>query len=280
MPVLLLEPPRADVPPGAGLTLPVTTTIRLGAAAAALLLAVLSRGDVLVLAAMLALLAWRPLPVAALVPALVAGGWRWGSTSLEAISGAQAVLGPAGTVGPTAAAVSAWLAAVAVVLVTPDLRTRREGGWWGRPTGAAPRWVPSVASAAPGAQLLGAAAVGATAAVLAAGPAPGGAVWARVLLAVVATVAALSVATLRRRSAETERRWPTQRILDAAAAVAGIGALVLAAGDAPGWSGTFDPSAAAAGTAIGLAAAVLLAALVAATAALRADRERRVGSQR
>lgn len=107
MPVLLLEPPRADVPPGAGLTLPVTTTIRLGAAAAALLLAVLSRGDVLVLAAMLALLTWRPLPVVALVPALVAGGWRWGSTSLEAISGAQAVLGPAGTVGPTAAAVSA-----------------------------------------------------------------------------------------------------------------------------------------------------------------------------
>lgn len=275
---MLVEPPRPGVPARAGLTLPVITTIRLGAGAAALVLAVLSRGDVLVLAALLALLAWRPLALAALVPALVAGGWRWGSTSLEAISGAQAVLGPAGTVGPTAAAVSAWLAAVAVVLVTPDLRAHVDGGWWGRPAGARPRWVPSFASAPPAAQLLGAAAAGASAAIMAAGPAPGGAVWARVLLAVVATVAALAVATRRRRS-ETVRRWSTSRVLDAAAAVTGIGALGLAAGDAPGWSGTFDPSAAAAGIAIALAAAGLLVTAAAAAAALRVERDRRLGSQ-
>lgn len=276
---MLVEPPRPGLPAGTGLTLPVTATIRLAAGAAALVLAVLSRGDVLVLAALLALLAWRPLAVAALVPALVAGGWRWGSTSLEAISGAQAVLGPAGTVGPTAAAVSAWLAAVAVVLVTPDLRARGDDGWWGRAPGARPRWVPSFASVPRAAQLLGAAAVGATAAVLAAGPAPGGAVWVRVLLTVVATVAALVVATRRRRTSGTAGRWATSRVLDAAAVIAGIGAVVLAASDAPPWSGTFDPDAAGTGITIGLAAAGLLVTAAAAVAALRVERDRRLGSQ-
>jgi len=44
---------------------------------------------------------------------------RWGTTSLEAVGGAQGVLGPAALTGPKAAALSQLLAAVAVVLVAP-----------------------------------------------------------------------------------------------------------------------------------------------------------------
>ena len=44
---------------------------------------------------------------------------RWGTTSLDAISGAQAVLGPAGVVGPPLAAASAWCGAAALVLAVP-----------------------------------------------------------------------------------------------------------------------------------------------------------------
>ena len=79
------------------------------------------------LAALLALAAWRPLPAVAIVTALVATAWRWSSTALEDIAGAQAVLGPAGVVDPPAAAAAAWLGAVAVLLATPDLRIRARG---------------------------------------------------------------------------------------------------------------------------------------------------------
>ena len=47
---------------------------------------------------------------------------RWGSPSLTAVAGGQAVLGPAILVGSTASAASAWLAAAALVTATPRLR--------------------------------------------------------------------------------------------------------------------------------------------------------------
>ena len=101
--------------------------VRSAAAVAALVLAILSRGDALVLGALLVVVAWH-LPALAVIPALLAASWRWGSTSLDALAGAQAVLGPAGFVGPTAAAAGSWLAAVANVLSPPP-----EGGGMGVP---------------------------------------------------------------------------------------------------------------------------------------------------
>ena len=44
---------------------------------------------------------------------------RWGSPSLTAVAGGQAVLGPAVVVGDVAVAASAWLGAAALVLATP-----------------------------------------------------------------------------------------------------------------------------------------------------------------
>ena len=85
--------------------------------------------------------AWRPLPAVAIVSALAATAWRWSSTALEDIAGAQAVLGPAGRRRPAAAAVAAWLGALAIVLATPNLveawpLERRPG----RPLSGTPRW--------------------------------------------------------------------------------------------------------------------------------------------
>ena len=80
-----------------------------------------STGDALLLGVLLGVAAGR---VAAGVAAVLALGsvlLRWGSPSLEALAGAQAVLGPAGTVGTTAAAASAWCAAAALVLAAPRL---------------------------------------------------------------------------------------------------------------------------------------------------------------
>jgi hypothetical protein len=48
---------------------------------------------------------------------------RWGSPSLSAVAGGQAVLGPALVVGSTAAALSAVAAAVAIVLSARDRLT-------------------------------------------------------------------------------------------------------------------------------------------------------------
>jgi hypothetical protein len=51
--------------------------------------------------------------------AILATYLRWGSGWLVAVGGAQAVLGPAVTVGPASAAWSSALAAVALLLLAP-----------------------------------------------------------------------------------------------------------------------------------------------------------------
>ena len=201
--------------------------LRTGAAVAALVLAVLSRGDAVVLAGALAVVAWRPAGLA-LIPAVVAGSWRWGSTSLEAVAGAQAVLGSAVTVGPTSAAVASGLAGAAVLLTAAQ---------------------PAGDDAPP--PFLTAAAVGASVAVVAAGPAPGGDLWQRVLVALVAGVAAIAVGRMRVGA----RRGVG---LDGLGAVAAIGALVAASLDAPGWSGTVDDAAVAEGLVVAAAAVALV----------------------
>ena len=80
------------------------------------MLALSSRGDVLVVAVLLGLCAAR---LESGVAAFAAGTsvlLRWGSTSLGALAGAQSVLGPAGLTGPTTVAASSWVAAAALVL--------------------------------------------------------------------------------------------------------------------------------------------------------------------
>jgi hypothetical protein len=84
-------------------------------------LAVLSRGDVVVLALLLGFGAGRRLSGLASAGALLSALVRWGSPSLGAIAGAQAVLGPAGWTGSVASVGSAWLAAVALVLAAVPL---------------------------------------------------------------------------------------------------------------------------------------------------------------
>jgi hypothetical protein len=206
-----------------------TRLLRTGAAAAALVLAVLSRGDALVLAALLVTAAWR-VPALAVVPALVSSSWRWGSTSLDALAGAQDVLGPAGSVGPGRAATAAWLAAAALVLSAPAAASR---------AGARPSGVTQLTAAA----------FAVAAADVVAGPTFDGAWWARAVATAVAIGLALSVTRLRSRLGQP---------VDALAIVAALVALLAAAGDAPSWAGTIDSGAM-------RTAAVLAAAVVAAT---------------
>jgi hypothetical protein len=204
-----------------------STAVRTAAAAAALVLAGLSRGDALVLAGLLALAAWRPLPAAAGAAALAATAWRWSSASLEDIAGAQAVLGPAGWVGPGLSAAGAWLGALALLAATPVLPARA-------------------------ARLVAAIATGAAAAVVVVGPAPGGAVWARVVATVVGSAVALVVAQQRSRGDRAAR------MLDAFALLTGVSALLAIGQDAGTWAGILSASAVREGSAVAVAAAAVV----------------------
>lgn len=230
---MLVEPPGPVLPPRSGLIIPAVERLRAAAAAAALVLAVTSRGDALGLATLLAVVAWRPLAAAAAGAGLIAASWRWGSTSLEAIAGAQAVLGPAGLVEPASAATASWLAASALVLVTGRLRAPGAG--------PAPRAL----------HALSAAATGAAAAVVVAGPAPGGDVWVRVLAGVLATGLAAAVVAVRGKGG----RVPV--VVDGLALTAGVAALVAVGPDAPAWSGTVDLSAVGHGAVTAMAVAAV-----------------------
>ncbi|MEX2294110.1 MAG: hypothetical protein WD691_10030 [Acidimicrobiales bacterium] len=211
--------------------------LRTAAAVAALVLVLLSRGDVVVLAALLVVACWRPWALA-VVPAVVASAWRWGSTSLDALAGAQAVLGPAGFVGPTTAALASWLAALSVLLAaTPQVGGTRV---LNRDTHA-----PNV-----GGRLLRAA-VAATGAAIVAGPAAVGGMWIRVVAIAIAWFCATGVAQVRTRSPLTAR------VVDALAVATGVAALAVATRAAPAWDGTVDLSAAREGVAISLAIVAL-----------------------
>lgn len=143
---------------------------------------------------------------------------RWGSPSLTAVAGDQAVLGPAIVVGSTAAAASAWLAAAAIVLAVPRLRRRpaAEPAPATRVRGEpliARR--PAVTGPTAGETLIVAGVLGVVAGAIAAGPTlPDGAVV-RAAGVLAATVAALVLS-----------RLPHPRAL---AVAAGAAALVLAA---------------------------------------------------
>ena len=169
-------------------------------AVAAVALGAASRGEAVVLGLLLVVLELRPVTVLAVAGAFVASSWRWGTTSLEALAGAQAVLGPAGGVGTAAAAAGSWLAAAALVLALgrrPD------------PVRALP--------------------AGVAAAAVLAGPAPGGDLPIRVIVAIAAAGAAYGLGAVR---AERPR---LDRALAALAVLAGLGAVAAVAPDAPSW---------------------------------------------
>jgi len=110
----------------------------------------------LLVAALLGMAAADATAFAAVALAAVAMMVRWGSGSLSALAGGQAVLGPAGLAGSGAAIGAAWYAAVATVLASP-------GGWLAFPFGAAAAVIvagPAAVSAGSAAERAGAAVVG------------------------------------------------------------------------------------------------------------------------
>ncbi len=93
--------------------------------AAAFVLALTSRGDVVLLAVLLGFGAARRTSALACAAALSAALVRWGSPGLGAIAGAQAVVGPAGWTGSNVAVASSWLAASALLLAAVPLDDER-----------------------------------------------------------------------------------------------------------------------------------------------------------
>jgi len=146
-------------------------------------MAAASVGDVLVLGVVLAVVTADLMAGAGAALAGVSVLVRFGTSSLEALAGNQAVLGGAGWTGSAAAAASAWCAAAALVA-------------------AAPRGI------------LPAAAFGLAAAGVVAGPGPGGAIVARIAASVVGILAAWTLARM------APARWT--RAVAAAGGVAAV----------------------------------------------------------
>jgi len=107
---------------------------------------------------------------------------------------------------------------------------------------------------------------GAASAAVVAGPALGGAVWTRVVATVAGALLAVAVGWVR------ARRPFVRRVSDVLGVVTGLGALVLASGDAPAWSGTVDGDAAAAGALVAAAVAAVVVVASHAVGALRLHR--------
>jgi hypothetical protein len=171
---------------------------------AALVLGATSRGDIVVLAVLLAVASASHQRALAVGMACTAALVRWGSSSLGAIAGAQAVLGPAGWTGDAAAVTASWLTAVALVCCVPV--------WPAEATRGRVRHVSVLVASAPFAI---------AAADLTVGPAPGGAVVARLIASLVAVAIAAAVTSV----ASDDR---TAHARTRAAIVFGVAALALA----------------------------------------------------
>ena len=151
----------------------------------AIAVTVVAHGPALVLAALVAVTLAYPLGLATSSLAFVATTIRWGSGWLVALAGAQAVLGPAITVGPVASAASSWCAAASLVVAVPDR------------------------------SLVVAAGVGTVAALLAAGP--GG--WDGIAVRVLATAVAVGATVLVGRLGRARMRAIAAAVLAVAAVV-------------------------------------------------------------
>ena len=112
---MLLEPLGPNVHSRAHRPL---TTLQLGAAAGAGVMALTSTGDVLLLGVLLGVAAGDVEAGAASVLAGLVVLGRFGTTSLAALAGAQHVVGPAGATGAVGLAAAAWCAAFALSFST------------------------------------------------------------------------------------------------------------------------------------------------------------------
>lgn len=108
-----MEPPHAHVPRRRPAP---HRSLRLAAAAAALALTLSSSGDALLVGVLVGLAAVDMAVAATGVIVGLAVLARWGTTSLTALAGVQAVLGPAGLRGSALAAASSWCAAAALIV--------------------------------------------------------------------------------------------------------------------------------------------------------------------
>jgi len=145
---------------------------------------------VVALAVLLSVLVAHPAAVGAVLFAGIAVLQRWGTPSLDAVAGAQSVLGPGGVVGPQAAAASAWFAAAALVLATP-----RPGGDEADPPPASHGKRRRLKAGT----LVPALALGAAAAAAVAGPDVGSDILLRLGATAVAVLLATVVSSLRRQ---------------------------------------------------------------------------------
>ncbi len=89
--------------------------VRLAAGAGALVMALTSSGDALVVAVLLGLAAWDPAPALVAVAAGAIVWLRIGAASLDALAGTQAAVGAAVATGPVLAAVASGGAALALL---------------------------------------------------------------------------------------------------------------------------------------------------------------------
>ena len=131
-----MEPPVADLPGRRqGDRLGAVAPLRLGAAGAALVLGLASSGDALLLAVLLGVAAADGVVFGAAAVVALSTLVRWGTTSLPALAGAQAVLGPAVVTGPDLAVGASVAAAAALVLLgalaeRPRVPTAAPAGVW------------------------------------------------------------------------------------------------------------------------------------------------------
>lgn len=167
-------------------------------------LAISSRGSVVAAAVLVGLGLRHRWAGVAVLAAVAAASVRFGTTGFDDLAGIQSVLGPAGIVGPPVAAASAWLGAAGVVLAAAAARRMADDV-------DVVSWVRVLPAAL---------ASGALAAVLVAGPGPGGGLELRIAATVVASLLAGAAA-----------RWGhrLRGLGPLLAVVAGLAALVTAA---------------------------------------------------
>ncbi len=175
----------------------------LGAAVGLATMAITSTGDVLAAGVLLGLAAGDLVAGTVGVLAGIAVIGRWGSSSLAALAGGQAVLGAAGWSGPPGMILSSWAAALAVILVWPD-----------RPA----------SSSFSGGHPAGVVACGIFAAALVAGPAVGLETNSVVVLRMVASAVGIGVASAVARACPR----PVARVAGLSAAVSAAVLAVLA----------------------------------------------------
>lgn len=189
---------------------PSTSSVAVAAALAAAVLAGTSTGSMVVAALLIGVAAADRRAAGAAVLAVAATAIRFRTASFDDLAGIQSVLGPAGQVGPTTAAASAWAAAVAVLLCARSgvaTTTRPGAGRSAAILGSVPAVGPALAC-------------GLLAATLVAGPGPSG-LGVRVGASVAGVALALGVAL-------TSSRPRVARVLPPASLVAGVVAVVLA----------------------------------------------------